>query len=105
MRAALRLTAVLVAIGFGPAAQAVALERLPRPQPGASHVSRVADLETRPFARTHRNRDANPYWQWRYRAAYTRWLHNEYVHSGYPVEHRQYKTYARAVPCCYYRRW
>ena len=28
---------------------------------------------------------ADTYWNWQYRAAYTRWLHNEYVKAGYPI--------------------
>ena len=52
--------------------------------------------------------DANTRWHWRYRAAYTRWLHNEYTRAGYPVRHHQFRTYVRVVPCCccrdYWRR-
>lgn len=32
---------------------------------------------------------------WRYRAAYTRWLHNEYVRAGYPVRHPSRRIYSR----------
>lgn len=45
-------------------------------------VTRVADLD-----RPHPYR-ARGHWYWRYRAAYTRWLHNEYKNAGYPVRHR-----------------
>ncbi len=45
-------------------------------------VTRVADLD-----RPHPYR-ARGHWYWRERAAYTRWLHNEYKNAGHPVRHR-----------------
>jgi hypothetical protein len=65
-------------------------------------VTTVADLDAPASAyRPHR---ADGYWQWRYRAAYVRWMHNEHVRAGYPVRHRQFRTYARVYSCCYYHR-
>lgn len=82
------------------ASPALALDRLPKPANGPSAVVRVADLDA-PLPRNgHRRYFTDSYWHWRYRAAYTRWIHNEYVRAGYPVRHRQLRTYARAYDCC-----
>ena len=88
-----------VILSAGPAA---AFERLPQPDAGASLMTAVADLDARD--RVYRHRDSDGY-RAHYRAAYTRWLHNEYVRAGYPIEHKQYRTYVRAVPCCCCDRW
>jgi hypothetical protein len=81
-----RLTAVaaLAAIAVS-ATPALSLDRPARPD-SVPVVTRVADLD-RPSARRPHARHADPDWQWRYRAAYTRWLHNEYVRAGFPVRH------------------
>ena len=79
---------------------ALAFERLPQPTAGAPLVTSVADLDTSPRVRGDRYRGSDVRWQWRYRAAYTRWLHNEYSRAGYPVQHRQFRTYVHVVPCC-----
>ena len=50
-------------------------------------------------ARTYRHYHADAYWHWRYRAAYTRWMHNEHVRAGYPVRLRHSRTYMRADAC------
>ncbi len=105
MRRPLALMAVALPLALC-AAPALALDRIPRPGQDASAVVRVADLDrTLPaHARRHYRADAN--WHWRYRAAYTRWMHNEYVRAGYPVRHRQFRTYARVYDCCHhYRHW
>lgn len=47
----------------------------------------VADVDSQPRLREHAH--------WRYRAAYTRWLHNEYVRAGYPVRHPSRRIYSR----------
>ena len=81
-------------------APAAAFERLPQPRADNPLVTPVADLDTPRRARSDMR------WHWRYRAAYTRWLHNEYARAGYPVEHRQFRTYVRVTPCCCCRdRW
>lgn len=85
------------------ASSATAFDRLPPPDSG-SLVTTVADLDAPRSA--YRPYRADVYWHWRYRAAYVRWMHNEYVRAGYPVRHRQFRTYARVYKCCYYhRRW
>jgi hypothetical protein len=74
----------------------------------APAVTRVADLDRPGSLRWPRHRHADAYWQWRYRAAYARWLHNEYVRAGYPVRHYRPYTYARVDTCCccaYRRHW
>ena len=49
---------------------------------------------------------ADSYFYWRYRATYSRWMYNEYVRAGYPVQHRQFRTYKRADVCCRgHRHW
>jgi len=100
MRPVLRLAAIVAAAGLLPVPQSAAFERLRMPDAGHGVVTRVADLDTRVYTRRGRSGDRDTYWSWRYRAAYTRWLHNEYARAGYPVEHRQYRTYVRRVPCC-----
>lgn len=83
----------------------LALDRLPAPGGAASLVARVADLDRPSSARSYRHR-AEAYWHWHYRAAYTRWMHNEYVRAGYPVRHRQFRTYVHTDSCCIrYRHW
>ena len=85
---------------------ALALDRLPSPGSDASSVIPVADLDRQMHTDTYRRHRADAYYYWRYRAAYTRWMHNEYVRAGYPVRHRQFRTYARTYACCHtYRRW
>ena len=91
--------AVLVAF----ASSALALGRVPKPNvQEPSNVVHVADL-TAP-AGVHRPYRADSYRNWRYRAAYVRWMHNELVRAGYPVKHPHLKTYARTLRCCTYRR-
>jgi hypothetical protein len=75
-------------------APVAAFERLPQPKADTSLVTPVADLDGPRHARIDTRS------QVRYRAAYTRWLHNEYARAGYPVQHRQFRTYVRVVPCC-----
>jgi hypothetical protein len=69
-------------------------------------VAPVADLDRSLDVRPRSHR-ADAYWYWRYRAAYTRWVHNEYVRAGFPVRHPQLRTYVRAdTYCCRrYRHW
>lgn len=87
------------------AAPVLALDRVPLAGNADSAVVPAADLD-RPARDTYRTGRADSYWYWRYRAAYTRWMHNEYSRSGFPVRHRQFRTYARAYPCCQgYRHW
>jgi hypothetical protein len=50
---------------------------------------RVADCDTHYAGRMDRRAD------WRYRAFYTRLLHNEYMRAGYPVRHPSRRTYSR----------
>lgn len=90
MRRSLALIAfaLLLAICVQPA---LALDRLPQPEADSSIV-RIADLDRPSRAGRYR---ADAYWYWRYRAAYTRWMHNEYSRAGHPVRHRQFRTYAR----------
>jgi hypothetical protein len=88
-------------------APALAFERLVQPAGEPSVVVRVADLDRSTYTRTHREL-ASGRWSWRYRAAYTRWLHNEYVVAGYPVNQYRAPTYYWVEPCCYrhaYRHW
>lgn len=59
---------------------------LEKPSSTGSPVTLVADLDAPAYA--HRPGRADSYWHWRYRAAYTRWLHNEYVRAGYPIRRR-----------------
>ena len=82
---------------------ALALDLPARPGVNESALIRVADLDGPTYNRRH----ADAYWYWRYRASYTRWMHNEYVRAGYPVRHRQFRTYERVVgACCQrYRHW
>ena len=75
-------------------APAAAFDRFPQPKADTSLVTRVADLDRPARARSDMR------WHWRYQAAYTRWLHNEYARAGYPVQHRQFRTYVHVVPCC-----
>ncbi len=85
------------------AAPALALDRPPSPGAPASTTIHVADLDRPAFGRRHH---AGHHWHWRKRAAYTRWLHNEYVVAGYPVNQYRSPTYYWVYPCCYrYRHW
>jgi hypothetical protein len=78
-----------------------AIERPVAPGSASAFVTRVADLDRPSYARHSRHRG---HWQWRYRAAYTRWLHNEYVVAGYPVHQYRSPTYYWIEPCCERRR-
>jgi hypothetical protein len=93
--------ALALSMMFG-ANSALALDRPARPAADSHFVMRVADLD-RP-ARVHRHH--RQYYQyWRYRAAYTRWLHNEYVVAGYPVHQYRAPTYFWVYDRCACRRW
>lgn len=102
----MRRTFALVALALPLCGQPLlALDRLPPPPHDASTVVPVADLDRPMHADAYGRNRADAYFYWRYRAAYTRWMHNEYVRAGYPVRHRQFRTYARTYPCCHtYRR-
>jgi hypothetical protein len=52
-------------------------------------IVRVADLDG------HHRSSAGERANWRYRATYTRWLHNEYVRAGYPIRHPSRRIYVR----------
>ena len=56
---------------------------------GELPLVKVADLNSQYRARTDKHA------HWRYRAFYTRWLHNEYVRAGHPVPHPSRRTYSR----------
>jgi hypothetical protein len=56
---------------------------------GELPLVQVADVDSQ-----HRLR-SGAHAHWRYRAAYTRWLHNEYVRAGYPVRHPSRRIYSR----------
>ncbi|NJO35780.1 MAG: hypothetical protein HC869_24565 [Rhodospirillales bacterium] len=103
----MRRTFALVALALPLCLQpALALDRFPPPQSDASTVLPVADLDRPMHTDTYRRHRADAFFYWRYRAAYTRWMHNEYVRAGYPVRHRQFRTYARTYACCRtYRHW
>jgi len=77
----------------------LALDRLSRPGDAAPVAVPVADLDRAAHARTYRHYHADAYWHWRYRAAYTRWMHNEHVRAGYPVRLRHSRTHMRADAC------
>ena len=84
-------------------APALALDRSPSPGVPASAVTHAADLDRPIYGRRYRGLGS---WHWRNRAAYTRWLHNEYVVAGYPVNQYRSPTYYWVYPCCYpYRHW
>ncbi|MBX9588524.1 MAG: hypothetical protein K2X43_04415 [Hyphomonadaceae bacterium] len=105
MRRPLALVALALPMAVW-AAPTLALDRLPQPGAAASAVVPVADLDRPLPAPARRPARAEADWHWRYRAAYTRWVYNEYVRAGYPVRHRQFRTYARAYDCCRrYRHW
>jgi hypothetical protein len=83
------------------ASPVLALDRVPGPGSGGSAVVRAADLDSRGYRHAYRG-----HWDWRYRAAYTRWMHNEYLRAGYPIGHPHFRTYARDYPvCCRHRHW
>jgi hypothetical protein len=65
----------------------VAASALDQPSRIDSPVILAADLDAP--ARMHSGHGRpESYWNWRYRAAYTRWLHNEHVRAGYPIRRR-----------------
>ncbi len=105
--AALTALASLAAITVS-ATPSLSLDRPGRPPAESdSAVMRVADLD-RPSSRRHAHaRHVDTYWHWRYRARYTRWLHNEYVNAGYPVRHTYSRTYVVVADgCCWrHRHW
>lgn len=85
------------------AGPALAIDRLPAPATADTNVVAVADLDRSARVRTHRS---GSHGNWRYRAAYTRWLHNEYVVAGYPVHQYRSPTYFWVDACCHYwRHW
>lgn len=83
------------------ATPSLSLERLAKPAHSASIVTPVADLDRSRTMRQPRYRRADSHWNWRYRAAYTRWLHNEYVNAGFPVRHYGSPTYILVEDCCW----
>lgn len=86
-------------------APSLALDRLPRPGDTTPVAVNIADLDRAAHAHTYRHYHADAYWHWRYRAAYTRWVHNEHVRAGYPVRLRHIRTYMRADVCHGCRRY
>jgi hypothetical protein len=92
--------AATLTLGFAPA---LALDRLAAPGLGGTAVTRVADLD-RP-AHPRRHYGVRSHGHWRTQAAYTRWLHNEYVVAGYPVNQYRSPTYYLVYPCCARRHW
>jgi hypothetical protein len=60
---------------------------LDKPSRTDSPVILAADLDAPARAQPGQGR-VDSYGNWRYRAAYTRWLHNEYVKAGYPIRRR-----------------
>ena len=80
------------------ATPAPALDLTHRPDTSAPVVVPVADLDRAGPVRAYRYH-ADAYWHWRYRAAYTRWMHNERVRAGYPVRLRHNRIYVRADAC------
>ena len=82
------------------AVPALAFDRPAHPSGGI--VTRVADLD-RPTHAPHYRRET--YVHWRNRAAYTRWLHNEYVVAGYPVNQYRSRTYVWVPAVCCAGRW
>lgn len=80
---------VVVSVLF--AASALAVEAGPvdvAGMRGELPLLQVADVDSQPRLRSGEHA------HWRYRAAYTRWLHNEYVRAGYPVRHPSRRTYS-----------
>jgi hypothetical protein len=98
---------MFVSLAAAAASPAAAHPRLPSPAgDGASLVVPAADLDW--TGRAGRSRHSRADWHWRYRAAYTRWLHNEYVRAGYPVRHFDLLTHDWVFDCdCagHYRCW
>jgi hypothetical protein len=92
--------ATMLALAAPPA---LALDRPAHPA-GDTIAERIADLD-RPMSgpNTRVRRDTTAHW--RYRAAYTRWLHNEYVVAGYPVNQYRSSTYFWVDEVCCSRRW
>jgi hypothetical protein len=74
---------------------ALALDRPSNPAESANIVIRAADLD-RP-GRLYRHHGARH--SWRYQAAYTRWLHNEYRVAGFPANWDRAPTYRWVAPC------
>ena len=103
----MRRSLIWMALALPLCAQPVlAFERLALPGDAVSPVVRVADLDRPMHTHSYRHYRADSYFYWRYRAAYTRWIHNEYVRAGYPVRHRQFRTMTRADVCCRgHRHW
>lgn len=60
---------------------------LEKPSGTTSRLILAADMDAPAHARPGHGR-VDSYWNWHYRAAYTRWLHNEYVRAGYPIRRR-----------------
>jgi hypothetical protein len=90
------------------ATNTLALDRLPTPEAGMTAIVKAADLDRPSRPHVYRHSSADDYWNWRYRASYIRWMHNEYVRAGYPVRHPHTRTYVRVAPCCCcdrYRHW
>jgi hypothetical protein len=103
----MRRTLVLMALALPLCAQpAFALDRLALPGDAESPVIRAADLDRPLHTHSYRPYRADSYWYWRYRATYSRWMYNESVRAGYPVQHRQFRTYERFDACCRgHRHW
>jgi hypothetical protein len=96
-------SAIPLALAAGLALLVVPAFALDRPaHPSGGIVTRVADLDRPAIGHPYR-RDS--YAHWRYRAAYTRWLHNEYVVAGYPVNQYRARTYFWVHEVCCARRW
>ncbi len=60
---------------------------LEKPSRTESPVILAADLSAPAHAQPGHGR-ADSYGNWHYRAAYTRWLHSEYIRAGYPIRRR-----------------
>jgi hypothetical protein len=103
----MRCSLIWMALALPLCAQPVlAFERLALPGDAVSPVVRVADLDRPMHTHSYRRDRADSYWYWRYRAAYTRWVHNEYVRAGYPLRYREFRTYERFYDCCRsHRHW
>jgi hypothetical protein len=90
------------------AVPAQALDRTTSPG-GGTIIVQVADLDRPAQARRrhHRVGRVASHRHWRYRAAYTRWLFNEYVVAGYPVNQYRSRTYYWVGSCCvrHHRYW
>ena len=76
--------ALVLAAAISVPALANALDKPPHTE---SPLILAADLDAPARAHPGHGR-ADSYGNWHYRAAYTRWLHNEHVRAGYPVRRR-----------------